>query len=77
VASAELADTWMNEIATHGMILANGMVPRGLGVGCHVAPCLWCLKSYGVRGDRTPDLPPKVERLRKEWATTSLQHVSY
>jgi hypothetical protein len=50
---------WMNPVVTRGIILANGMVPHGPGMGCHVAPYYWfgCLKYYGVRGDRTPDLP--------------------
>jgi len=35
------------------------MVPRGLGMGYHVAPYYWfgCLKFYGVRGVRTMNLP--------------------
>jgi hypothetical protein len=60
VAIVELA-VWMNHVETRGIFLSNGLVPRGPGMGCHVAPHFLVmvvgLKIYGVRGDRTPDLP--------------------
>jgi len=74
---AELAvwiDMWKNEILTRGIWLSNDMVPCGPGVGCHVTPCLWCLKfmdSMGIEHWTSP----KVEHLRIAWATTS-RHVS-
>jgi hypothetical protein len=34
-------------------------------MGCHVAPCYWLLvKIYGVRGDRTLDLPHRSKPLQ-------------
>jgi hypothetical protein len=29
---------WTNPVSTHGIIVANGLVPRGPGMGYHVAP---------------------------------------
>jgi hypothetical protein len=29
---------WVNHDATRGIILVNGVVPRGPVMGCHVAP---------------------------------------
>jgi hypothetical protein len=29
---------WANHDATRGIIMVNGVVPRGLVMGCHVAP---------------------------------------
>jgi hypothetical protein len=29
---------WMNPISTRGIIVENGLVPHGLGMGCHMAP---------------------------------------
>jgi hypothetical protein len=50
---------WSNHFSTHGIVSTSGMVPRGLDMGCHMAPYfIGCLKLYGVQGDRTPDLPP-------------------
>jgi hypothetical protein len=37
-------EMWVNDFRTRGILLENGMVPRGPGVGCHVAPWLWWLK---------------------------------
>jgi hypothetical protein len=32
---------WANGTSTHGIILVNGMVPRGPVMGCHMAPLYW------------------------------------
>jgi hypothetical protein len=29
---------WTNHVETRGIFLSNGLVPRGPGMGCHVAP---------------------------------------
>jgi hypothetical protein len=71
-----LADSWANHDVTRGMFWANGMVPRGPIMGCHVAPRYWLVglvyKNFmGVRGVRPPDLPT-VQSLHKspdQWAT--------
>ena len=49
---------WANGVSTRGIIMANGLVPRGPDMGCHVAPCNWfdCLKVYGVHRTRPRDL---------------------
>jgi hypothetical protein len=36
-----MVDRWMSHILTHGIFWDNGMLPRGLFVGCHVAPLHW------------------------------------
>jgi hypothetical protein len=53
---------------------SNGLVPRGPGMGCHVAPCYWLLfKIYGVHGDRTPDLPT----MEKLWQSPPCQRATH
>ena len=49
-----------SHIVTRGISWANGRVPRGPIKGCHVAPQVWlfgCVKLYGGRGVRPPDVP--------------------
>ena len=52
--------------------LANGVVPRGPVMGFHVVPWQWFIgsKFYGVRGDRTLNLP-LWQCFGSVWATTS------
>jgi hypothetical protein len=38
-----ISGSWTNLVATHGISLANGRVPRGPINGCHVAPVYWLL----------------------------------
>jgi hypothetical protein len=66
---------WTNDVETRGFFLSNGLVPRGAGVGCHVAPlffgngCLFkiFMESVGIE----PRTSPKVQRFGNVWATTS------
>jgi hypothetical protein len=34
---------WSNYDVTRGIILVNGVVPRGPVMGCHMAPLYWLL----------------------------------
>jgi hypothetical protein len=38
-----VADKWTSYITPHGILQANGKVPRGPMEGCHVAPVYWFL----------------------------------
>jgi hypothetical protein len=51
-----------NQILTRGTLMANGLVPRGPGVGCHVAPWV-VVKSLWSPQDSTTRPPGRVKAL--------------
>jgi hypothetical protein len=57
---------WANRLLTRGIIVENGMVPHGPGVGCHVAPWVWCLKVCGIPQESIPRPPSRGNAFEKE-----------
>jgi hypothetical protein len=54
-----MENTWSIRHLTCGIILLGVEVPRGLVMGCHMAPCGWFVvyvKFYGFHRGRTADL---------------------
>jgi hypothetical protein len=61
----KLADTWTNGFLTRGIFCQMGMVPRGPGMGCHVAPVYVCKIIMESMGIRTLDLHTYAKLLAK------------
>jgi hypothetical protein len=53
-----MVDRWMSHILTCGIFWANGMVPHGPVMDCHMTPLRWLLwkKFHGLHGILAYDL---------------------
>jgi hypothetical protein len=66
----------MNRLLTCGIIVANGLVPCGPGMGCHVGACFWVFKIFMESIGFEPRTSTHMQSLFKVLPTNAPHYVS-